>query len=629
MAWAAFIPYDDRGADSCTDASSVGFARARSSGFTAASQRLHGQSAVHANTRSLPLDPADEGSNVLTMKVFPRGAGTTSFRPALRLHSFLCVGVALLLGTFDAPELVAQVDPSRQSASSDSSASSGRSSGSAGFSESSPPAYDWLIRDGSVLDGTGERARRTDILLRDGRIAHVGRVEPDTLQVENEFDAGGLVVAPGFIDLHAHGDPVDDPASRNFLAMGVTTIVLGQDGSSPEARRFGEHLEAVDAARPTVNTAYLVGHNTIRRESGVGFGDPGPRDLRRMADLVARAMEAGAFGLSTGLEYSPGGRAGAEELAAVAGPVGARGGVVMSHLRSEDRDRIDDSVDELLEQGRRSGAAVHVSHIKVVLEDDPAHARRILGRLADARRSGLRATGDVYPYMASFTGISLLFPDWALGPNDYQTVVAERRSELAGYLRRRVESRNGPEATLFGSGPWSGRTLAEVAAEQDRPFEEILVDLGPSGASAAYFVMDEAVMTAFLVDPHIAVSSDGGPTMAHPRGYGAFSRVIARYVVEEGSLSLEEAIRKMTSFPASILGLDDSERVEVPTGVIREGWAADVVVFDPGRVRDRATFEEPHRLSSGMRSVWVAGELAWREGGSVGGPGNGRVLESR
>ncbi|MDX1568756.1 MAG: amidohydrolase family protein, partial [Longimicrobiales bacterium] len=447
--------------------------------------------------------------------------------------------------------------------------------------QDAPAPYDWLIRGGSVVDGTGSPARSAEILLRDERIVHIGAVDPDTVQVERVFDARGLVVAPGFIDLHAHGDPTDDPSFQNFLAQGVTTIVLGQDGSSPEARGFTEYLQAVEAARPSVNLAYLVGHNTIRRESGVGFGDPDAPGLERMANLVDRAMAAGAFGLSTGLEYSPGGRAGPDELAAIAGPVGERGGVVMSHLRSEDEGRVLAAVEELLEQGRRSGAGVHVSHMKIVLGDDPGRARRILDVMAGARDSGMQVTGDVYPYLASFTGISLLFPDWALAPNEYATVVRNRGDELAAYLRRRVESRNGPEATLFGSGPWSGRTLADVAEEQERPFEDILVELGPGGARAAYFVMDADVMTTFLIDPFVAVASDGSPTMAHPRGYGAFARVLHHHVAEREILTLEEAVRKMTSLPAGILDLDDETRVDVPVGVLREGWAADVVAFDP------------------------------------------------
>lgn len=489
--------------------------------------------------------------------------------------------------------------------------------------------YDWLIHGGSVVDGTEAPPIDEDVLLKDGRIVHVGTLDPDTLDVRDTFDADGLVVAPGFIDAHAHGDPTERPAFDNFLAQGVTTIVLGQDGSSPEAATFARHLDAVREARPSVNVAYLVGHNTVRGESGVGFGDPGPDGLARMRTLVDTALAAGALGLSTGLEYSPGSQAGAEELAALAAPVAERGGVIMSHLRSEDADRVEASVRELVEQGRRSGASVHVSHVKVVLGNNPARADRILEIMARARESGLSVTADLYPYLASFTGIGILFPDWAKGENDYARVLQDRRAELAGHLRERVEARNGPEATLFGSGPWAGRTLNEVAEAEGRPFEEILLELGPGGARAAYFVMNEEVMTRFLTDPHVAIASDGSPTMAHPRGYGTFARVLGRYVAERDVLTLPEAIRKMTSLPASILGLDDPDRVDVRTGRLRAGWAADLVVFDAEEIRDRASFETPHTRATGVRAVWVSGQPAWSNGGMAGGPGHGRVITGR
>ena len=491
--------------------------------------------------------------------------------------------------------------------------------------------YSLLIEDGTLIDGTGAPARSADVLIQGDRIAFVGDVDADTIAARETFDAAGLVVAPGFIDAHAHGDPAEHPDFRNFLAMGVTTIVLGQDGGSPPAAGLAAHLDAVDAAGPDVNVAYLIGHNTIREESGVGFGAPSQPDLAGMADLVRQGLEAGAFGLSTGLEYDPGSRAEIAELVAIAEPVAAAGGVVTSHMRSEDADRVAASLDELLEQGRRSGARVHVSHIKVVLAGDTARAGALLARMAAARDADISVTADVYPYVASYTSIGLLFPPWAKPPNDYAAVVASRRGELAAHLRNRVEGRNGPEATLFGSGEYTGRTLAEVAAAEGRPYEDVLIDVGPGGASAAYFVMAEPVMRRFLADPHVAVSSDGSPTMQHPRGHGAFARVIRRYVAEDASLGLEEAVRKMSGLTASIFRLDDAEVLGRPRGRIQAGFAADVVAFDPVEVRDQATFENPHVLAAGMRAVWVNGQRAWRDGGPVGevGQGAGRALRAR
>lgn len=489
--------------------------------------------------------------------------------------------------------------------------------------------YDLVVERALVVDGGGGPGREADVLVQDGRIAWVGDVDPDTLEVAERVDARGRVLAPGFIDAHAHWDLPEPPDFRNFLAQGVTTIVLGQDGRSPEVGRLPAHLDRLAGMGLSLNTAWMVGHNTVRMESGVGFGTADAPGRQRMAELVQEGLEAGAFGLTLGLEYDPGIRSDMEELVAVASPVAAAGGVVMSHMRNEDADQVEASLAELLEQGRQAGARVHASHLKVVLGRDTLQARRMLGMLADARAAGIEASADLYPYTASFTGLSILFPDWARPPNDYASVSRERRDELRTHLRARVESRNGPEATLFGTGPFAGRTLAEAAEAAGRPYPELLVELGPSGARAAYFVMDEGVMETFLADPFVAVSSDGGPSMAHPRGYGTFTRVLSRYAGPDELLSLEEAVRRMTTLPASILGLDDSTRVEIPRGRIRQGFAADLVLFHPDSLVDRADFGSPHTTSLGMELVWVNGQAAWKDGAVVPGASSGGVLLRR
>jgi N-acyl-D-amino-acid deacylase len=236
-------------------------------------------------------------------------------------------------------------------------------------------------------------------------------------------------------------------------------------------------------------------------------------------------------------------------------------------------------------------------------------------------------TADLYPYTASYTGLSILFPDFARGGADYASVLANRREELAAYLRDRINARNGPEATLFGTGPYSGRTLAEAAAATGRPFEDLLIELGPSGASAAYFVMDDAWMTAFLRDPHTVVSSDGSPSMAHPRGYGSFARVLRRFVVQEGVLSIEEAVAKMSGRTAAILGLSDPMNQAVPRGLLVPGFAADLALFDPAKIEDPADFENPHQLARGMDFVWVNGVVAWE--GATGGAAPGATPSGR
>ena len=474
-----------------------------------------------------------------------------------------------------------------------------------------PPTYDWYIRGGTVVDGTGRPARRADVLVRGDTIAHVGAVDPDTIGAAQIFDASGLHVTPGFIDPHAHGDPLETPRFCNALAMGVTTILLGQDGGGPEAQALADRLSAVADARPFANVGYLIGHNALRHESGIGYDTPTKAERQRLAGLVEQGLDAGAFGVSLGLEYDPGIQAQMPELVAIARPVAVRDGVIMSHMRSEDAADIENSVAELIEQGRGSGAHVHAAHLKIVLSDDPAQAEAVLNRMETARENGVDITADVYPYTASFTGVSILFPEWARPPNDYETVRAKREAELRRYLTNRVNERNGPEATLFGTGRWTGMTLAEVADSTGRSFADVLMDLGPDGPSAAYFVMDEAVMKRFLAAEHTVVSSDGSSTMRHPRGHGAFARVLDRYTGPNALLHLEEAVHKMTGQTASIIGLDDPSRVRTPRGLVRAGYAADLLAFDPEAVQDRADFSHPHRLARGMRAVWVNGTRTW------------------
>ena len=470
--------------------------------------------------------------------------------------------------------------------------------------EQAAPRYDLLVRNGMVIDGTGAEARAADVLITDGQIVRIGDFDAPPGSIRHTLDATGMVVTPGFIDPHMHGDPLETPAFENFLAMGVTTICLGQDGESPP--ELAKWMRTVGQSPLGPNIAMFVGHGTVRNVAGVGLQrDPSPAQVAAMQKLVGEGMALGCLGMTTGLEYQPGSFANVDELVALAKPVAAAGGLVMSHLRSEDDDQIATALDELLAQGRGASCAVQVSHIKVTYGHGAERAERVLARLQAARDAGQRVTADIYPYLASYTGIGIVFPDWAKPPYDYAEVVRTRRTELAEYLRRRVTLRNGPEATLFGTAPWAGKTLAQVAAEIGKPFEEVLIDdVGVNGAQAAYFVMDDALQERLLVDPHVMICSDGSVTSHHPRGHGAFARVIRKYVVERKSLRLEAAVRKMTGFTAEATGLARLKR-----GRLAEGWAADVLVFDPQRVRDNATYEQPHRLASGFDYVIVNGEI--------------------
>lgn len=469
------------------------------------------------------------------------------------------------------------------------------------FIQQSGTHFDLLIAGGTLIDGSGQPGYPADLLVRDGEIVYTGPVDSSKIELEQWIDARGKVVCPGFIDPHAHGDPLRTPAFENFLAQGVTTIALGQDGFSPSEADTEKWLSAWEAQATGPNILPFVGHSSLRELAGIGTAtEVADEQLQRLCGLLEQALQAGCWGLTTGLEYVPGTYATETELLALARVVGQGGGLLMSHLRSEDDEQIEAALDELLRQGQY--CRVQVSHIKVVYGKGAARARQILQKLHAARRLGVEVTADWYPYTASYTGIGIVFPAWAKAPHNYEQVKQQRRAELARYLRMRVEKRNGPAATLFGSGPYAGQTLAEVAAQSGKAFEEVLIELGPTGASGAYFVMDEALQATLFKDSLVMVCSDGSPGMRHPRAYGSFARVVETFVIEQKLLPLHEAIYKMSGLTAAALGLDDRGR-------IAPGMKADLLVFDPQAVRETATFEQPHQLAEGFEYVLVNGQM--------------------
>lgn len=485
------------------------------------------------------------------------------------------------------------------------------------FLAGSGQEYDLLIHGGQVLDGVNSSSQRADILIQQDSIVFIGLIDTNLISVKTILDASGKYVSPGFIDTHAHGDPLETPAFENFLAQGVTTICLGQDGGSPGYEDLRPWMEKVDSIRPGLNIALFAGHGTLRRLSGVGYDpEPDEDELSRMKNLLTDALDAGCFGMTTGLEYTPGTYAGDDELIALAKIVGARDGLIMSHMRNEDNDAIEASLRELLRQGQH--ANVQASHLKVVYGKGAGRAEEVLAILDSARQASTHnITADVYPYTASYTGIGIVFPQWAKPPNKYEDVKQARREELLAFLKQKITDRNGPEATLFGTAPFAGKTLAEVSREQERPFEEVLLDIGPGGASGAYFVMNEELQTRLLQDPYVMVCSDGSPTMRHPRGYGSFTKIIESFVREGKYLELEEAIRKMTSLPAQTLGLKRR-------GKLKTGFLADLLIFDLEQIETKATFSDPHQWSMGMDWVIINGEVAW-QAGKLGGR-SGRML---
>lgn len=481
--------------------------------------------------------------------------------------------------------------------------------------------HDLIVKNGQILDGTGAPAYYATLVINNGIISEIQKDTLIKFSATRFLDARDHLVTPGFIDTHAHGDPLETPQFNNFLGMGVTTISLGQDGFSPEIEDLPGWIREVNAAAPGVNIISFAGHNTLRQLSGIGFDSiPSKKNLVAMENLLTKAMNAGAFGMTTGLEYSPGEFSRKEELQSLAKIVGKNNGLIMSHMRNEDDGEVETSIKELLAQGEF--CPVHISHIKVVYGKGEERAREILEIINNAQEKGLRITADIYPYTASYTGIAILFPDWAKQPNNYNEVLSSRRQELADFLRKKVKQRNDPEATLIGTGPFRGQTLAGVSAQLNKSFEEVLMDdIGPYGAGAAHFIMNEELQRVLLTHPNINICSDGSPTMRHPRGYGSFPRIIETYVLKEKLLSMEEAVYKMTGLPAKTLQLKDR-------GTIELGKIADILVFRSKDIKENATYEDPHILAGGMKYVIINGKIA-KENEIFSRPGFGTVLIKR
>ena len=460
-----------------------------------------------------------------------------------------------------------------------------------------------LITNAIIVDGSGKDRFEGDVLVHGDSIAFVGQVDTSKISFGQLIDAKGRVLSPGFIDAHSHGNPLSTPDFHNFLAMGVTTISLGQDGSSPATKDLNVWMKDVDAKGIGPNLAMYIGHGTLRRLSGIGFDDsPDSLAISRMTELLDQALSAGCFGLTTGLEYTPGLYASEEELQAVAKKVGAYDRIIMSHVRNEDDDQLNASIGELLRQGKH--CKVQVSHIKSVYGKGQERANALIQLLDSARKEGIRVSADIYPYSASFTTIGIVFPSWARPPNNFARVVRQQRGALEAYLRERIAKRNGPGATLFGTKPYAGKTLEQVADAKQKAFEDVLIDdITPSGASAAYFVMNEELQDRLMQDSLTMICSDGSPTSRHPRGHGTFARIIETHVIKKGLFSLETAVRKMSALTAETIGLDKR-------GMIRAGYKADLLIFDPASVKETATYENPFQLAEGFDYVMVNGQIA-------------------
>jgi N-acyl-D-amino-acid deacylase len=481
--------------------------------------------------------------------------------------------------------------------------------------------FDLIIRNGQLVDGANNPWRYADVGVRGDMIAAVGPLQGKT--AAREIDARGLVVAPGFIDIHNHGRGriFDVPSAENFLRQGVTTLMEGNDGGSPLP--IGEFLDSIDKLRPAVNMGLFVGHGSVRQEVlEIAKRHATPEELEAMKRLVDQAMRDGAFGLSTGLFYVPGNFAPTEEVIELAKVVAKYGGMHISHMRDEAADIVN-SVAETIRIGEEAGIPTQVSHHKVIGRANWGQSETTLRMVAEARARGVDVTIDQYPYTASSTGSAALFPQWALegGPKALaeRLQAPETRARIKAVIANKIEhDRGGGDAanvvfvTCRFDPKLAGKTLADVTRERGRDvtFEnaaEIAMEIqSKGGCSCVYKAIGEEDVERIMQSPYTMIASDGGISIPshsdapHPRNYGTFARVLGRYVRERRVLTLENAIWKMSGFPAARLGLADRGQIAV-------GRKADIVVFDDRTVIDHADFAEPHRFSEGFRDVFVNG----------------------
>lgn len=507
-----------------------------------------------------------------------------------------------------------------------------------------------LLKNGTVVDGSGRSGFRADVAIDGGLIAAIGQ----GLAGETEIDCSGHVVCPGFIDTHSHSEVkvLADPCLPMKLRQGITLEVFGQDGISvapvkAEEREawkqklagllgdFGvawdwssvaEYLARVVSARPAQNVAYLAPHGAIRQV--VMGGDDRratPEEMAGMQSLLRTALAEGACGLSTGLVYPPCCYADTEELIALGRVLAELGRPLVVHMRSES-DLIVEAVMEMLIVAASSACAVHISHLKIAGRENWALVDAIVILLNEARKKGLRVTADQYPYVAGSTLLGAILPPWAHGGGTEATLARLCDGETRSRIRQAMADTapadwdnfwkwSGPEGIVLADIPsgrhteWIGRSLAQVAQASGKDAFEMAFDLlleERLGVAMISFSQSDDVVESFLTLPYVNVCTDGLlGGRPHPRAYGTYPRILGRYVREKAALTLEEAVRKMTSQAAQAMG--------IVAGFVREGLPADLVVFDPETVCDRATFEDPLQFPTGIRDVLVGGGFVVRE----------------
>lgn len=498
--------------------------------------------------------------------------------------------------------------------------------------------FDTVLAGAEIHDGLGNPGRTADIGILDGRITAIGDL--GGARTDERLDLAGLAVTPGFVDIHSHATRgiLRHPLAQNYLRQGVTTAIGGPDGSSPLP--IGEWFDRFESEGSAINMGLLVGHGTVRREvMGMEARAPTGEELDRMRELVDEAMREGAFGLSTGLKYAPGAFAETEEVIELAKVAAAYGGVHISHMREEGLALLE-AVRETIRIGEEGGLPTQLTHHKVVGAPMWGKSVESLRLVDEAVARGVDVTIDQYPYTASSTGLTILFPAWSLAGG--MEALAERLEDPEQTARIREAVRENLEVDRGGGSPdnvviarceWDrsleGKSLGDLLRERGLPVTneagaDLAIELQKKGGFGGVFhAMHEDDVRRIMAHPRTMIASDGGVVapgegMPHPRNYGTFARVLSLYVREAGLLTLPEAVRKMSGMPAGRLGLTDR-------GVIREGAVADLVVLAPDEVLEVARFGDPHHYAEGVLHVMVAGDFVLR-GGLLTGDRPGRAV---
>lgn len=484
-----------------------------------------------------------------------------------------------------------------------------------------PIDADIIIRGGTLHDGSGAESVVGDLAIKGDRIVAIGQFE--TGRVGLEIDCRGLIVAPGFIDLHNHSDAqVVDRLTRanvNFLMHGCTTVVTGNCGSGPV--EVAAYYQKIDDAGAGTNVAHLLPQGNLR-DVVIGSIERAATadELEKMKDLARRAMQEGAWGMSSGLIYVPSSFADTAELVALAAVVSEEGGIYASHIRNEGTQLLS-AVNEALEIGRRAKIPVHISHFKSSGQDAWGLVQRAAKLIEEARRNGEIVTADQYPYIASSTSLeATVIPTWAraggqkelLARFDDPGQAARIREAIVEAVKKNDDGERLKIARYAPKPEWAGKSIAEIAsAQQVSPVEVVVEITRGGGAAIVNFSMSEEDVRSVMTLPWVATASDGraylpGGDRPHPRSYGTFSRKIGLYAIREKTIGLPQAIRSSTGLPADILRLPER-------GYVRVGHFADLAIFDPQEFGDEATFDEPHQYSRGVKYVFVNGQPAvWR-----------------